>query len=68
MKKTTTNDPIVAEVRAAREAHAARFGFDLKAIFQDLRDRQKTSGRKYVQYPARPNTVKTSETPTESPP
>jgi len=26
-------DPIVAEVRQARQAHAARFAFDLEAIY-----------------------------------
>lgn len=31
------DDPIVDDVRAAREAHAAAFGFDLEAIFQDLK-------------------------------
>ena len=33
-------DAIVAEVRATREAYAARFGFDLKAICDDLREQQ----------------------------
>ncbi len=33
-------DPIVAEVRRIREELAARFNFDLKAIFADLRQRQ----------------------------
>jgi hypothetical protein len=65
MNKPATNDPIVAKVRAAREEHAARFGFDVKAIFKDLRARQASSGRKYVRYPARPTTVKTSPTAAE---
>lgn len=30
-------DPIVEEVRAARQAYAAKFNFDLKAIAADLR-------------------------------
>ena len=33
-------DKIVEEVRRARERYAARFGFDLDAIYRDLRDRQ----------------------------
>ena len=53
MAKAPTNDPIVAEVRAAREKHAAEFGYDLKEIFRDLRTRQQSSGRKYVRYPPR---------------
>lgn len=31
------NDEIIAEVRAVREAHAAKFNFDLDAIFEDLK-------------------------------
>jgi len=31
------NDPIVEEVRRVREEYAARFGFDLKRIVEDLR-------------------------------
>ncbi|MEW6755374.1 MAG: hypothetical protein AB1505_30990 [Candidatus Latescibacterota bacterium] len=49
----TTNDALVAEIRAARERHAARFGFDLKAIIGDVRERQRASGRTYVTFPAR---------------
>ena len=47
------NDPIIAELRAVRDAHAARFDYDVKAIFRDLQARQKASGRKYVSYPAK---------------
>lgn len=47
------DDPIVAEVRAVRDEHAAKFDYDVKAIFEDLRARQEASGRKYVRYPAR---------------
>ncbi|HXD84906.1 MAG TPA: hypothetical protein VN641_00320 [Urbifossiella sp.] len=35
-----TDDPIVAEVRKAREQLAARFNFDVDAIFADLQVRQ----------------------------
>ena len=48
------SDPIVEEVRRVREAHAARFNYDLKAIVADIRRRQQESGRKYVSYPPRP--------------
>ncbi len=53
MKKQST-DPIISEVRAVRDAHAARFDYDIAAIFQDIRAMQKASGREYVRYPARP--------------
>lgn len=36
-------DPIVAEVRKAREAHAAKFNYDLLAICSDLRKKEKES-------------------------
>ncbi len=43
-------DPIVEEVRAARQKHAARFNFDLKKIAQDLKEKQEKSNRKIVSY------------------
>lgn len=46
-------DPIIAELRAVRDAHAARFNYDVKAIFQDIRAMQAISGGDYVRYPAR---------------
>jgi hypothetical protein len=52
--KTTATDPIVAEVRAVRERHAAKFDYDLKRIFRDIQDRQKASDREFVSYPSRP--------------
>ena len=51
--KTLQPDPIIAELRAVRDQHAARFGYDVKAIFRDIQARQEASGRKYVCYPAR---------------
>lgn len=47
-------DPIVAEVRKVREAHAARFNYDLKAIYQDLKQQEQASERVFVSYPSRP--------------
>ncbi len=51
--QTTQIDPIIAEVRAVRDDHAAKFGYDVEAIFRDIRSRQVASGREYVRYPAR---------------
>ena len=53
-------DPIISEVRAVRDAHAARFGYDVAAIFRNIRAMQDQSRRKYVRFPARP--VVTPET------
>ncbi len=47
------NDPIVDEVRRVRDAHAAKFNYDLDAIFQDIKEQEKKSGIKFVSYPPR---------------
>ena len=51
--QTKQTDPILAEVRAIRQSYAARFDYDVDAIFRDLRVRQEASGREYVRLPAR---------------
>ena len=33
-------DEIVAEVRKARETYAARFNFDLRLLFEDLKEKE----------------------------
>lgn len=42
------NDPIVDEVRRVRDAHAARFNYDLDAIFQDIKEKERQSGLDFV--------------------
>jgi hypothetical protein len=51
------SDPIVEEVRRARDAYAASFNYDLRAIMRDLKEKQKRSGRKLVSFAdeSRPN-------------
>ena len=44
-------DTIVAEVRRTREALASQFNYDLQAMIEDARERQKTGGRKVVSFP-----------------
>ncbi len=44
----TWSDRIVDEVRPARDAYAARFNYDLRAIYRDLKEQEKRSGRKVV--------------------
>ena len=46
----TWSDPIVDEVRRARDAYAARFNYDLRAIYLDLKEQEKRSDRKLVSY------------------
>ena len=46
-------DPIVAEVRRVRAAHAAQFNNDLLAIYRDLKMQERNSARRFVCYPPR---------------
>jgi hypothetical protein len=43
-------DEVVEEVRKAREALAAKWGFDLKAILADARKRQAESEHEVVSF------------------
>jgi hypothetical protein len=47
-------DPIVDEVRKAREEYARQFNYDLDAICRDLRKKQELSGAKVISLPKRP--------------
>ena len=47
-KKKVWEDPIVAEVRKVKEQLAAKFNYDIEAMFRDIQKREKTSGRHYV--------------------
>ena len=46
-------DAVIDELRALREEHAARHGYDIKSIFREIRAREEASGREYVRYPPR---------------
>ncbi len=51
------DDPVVQEVRQAREAYAARFNYDLAAMIADLQRRTeeaRRAGREVVSRPPRP--------------
>ena len=50
----TSRNPILDEVRAIRDQHAAQFGYAVRKLFNDIRARQQQSNRKYVRYPPRP--------------
>ncbi len=47
-------DPIVEEVRKSRQKHAAKFNYDLRKIFEDLRSRQKETNHKIVSRKPKP--------------
>jgi len=44
-------DPIVEEVRRFREKHAAAFRYDLRKIYDDLKNREKESKQRFVSLP-----------------
>lgn len=46
-------DPIVKQVRDARQAHAKKFEYDLEAIYRDLKEQEATSERTFVSYGSR---------------
>ena len=45
------SDPIIDEVRRVRQAHAAKFNYDLSAICADFRKQQNDIGRPVVSRP-----------------
>jgi hypothetical protein len=47
-------DPIVAEVRRARDEILRKFNYDRRALFEDVRKRQAEGGRQIVSFPPRP--------------
>jgi hypothetical protein len=51
-------DEIVEEVRKNREAYAAKFNFDLQAMYDDLKKAERKSRRKKVSFkPKKPISV-----------
>jgi hypothetical protein len=46
-------DPIVAEIRKIREEHAAKFNYNLLAIYNDIKEQEKKSTRIFVSYQPR---------------
>nr|VFJ73991.1 MAG: hypothetical protein BECKFW1821C_GA0114237_105620 [Candidatus Kentron sp. FW] len=43
-------DPIIEEIHKIRDEHAARFNYDLEAIYQDLKRSEQESGRETVTF------------------
>lgn len=44
-------DPIIAEVRKAREAYAKKFKYDIKAMCRDLKKRQTQNINRVISMP-----------------
>ena len=50
MERYAMDDPIVDEVRKARDEYARKFNYDLDAICRDLKKHQDASGRRVVSF------------------
>ena len=48
-------DPIVEEIHKIREEYAAKFDYDVDAMFEDLRQKQSQSNRKIVSFVKKKN-------------
>jgi len=48
------DDPIVKETREIRDALAARFNYDVRALGRYLQEEERKSGRTYKSYPPKP--------------
>lgn len=47
------HDPIVNKSHKIREEHAQKFNFDLKSIYDDLKEQEKKSGIQTVSLPTK---------------
>lgn len=54
-------DPIVEEIHRAREKYAARFHYDLKAMYRDLKAREERGEFVVVHRSPRPPRVKVAQ-------
>jgi len=56
-------EDIIAEIRAARDAHAQKFNYDIDAMFRDWKEKEKTCGHPVVSLPPKriPPTKKPSK-------
>lgn len=52
-------DPIIAEVRKARDAYARKFNYDIQAMCRDLKKKQARNADKVISLP--PKRIKTLE-------
>ena len=50
-------DPIVEEVRRTRNEYAKRFGYDLRAIAADLREKEERHSEQLVSYPPKQHSM-----------
>jgi hypothetical protein len=51
-------DPIIEEVRRIRQEYVRRFGYDLRAVAADLRERERLHPERMVTFPPKPARTK----------
>ena len=59
----TDPDPILDDLRKIRDEYAARFNYDIDAMFEDTKRHEaelRKQGKKFVSYPPRPAQPKVS--------
>jgi hypothetical protein len=62
------SDEIIDEVRAVREAYAARFNFDLAEMYKDLKTKEKACDHKMAQLvPVQPQPIARRVKPVKTP-
>ncbi len=54
-------DPIVEEIRRERKAYAAKFNYDLEAIYQDIKRQEQESGHEIVTLPSKRRAAEAEE-------
>jgi hypothetical protein len=54
-------DEILKEVRAIREAYGDRFGFDVRALYRDAKERERKAQRSTVSLPPKRLPARTRE-------
>jgi hypothetical protein len=58
-------DEIVEEIHKYREEYAAKFDYDIRAIFEDLKRKQEESRREYVSFSAEKTDAEIESSETE---
>jgi hypothetical protein len=60
------SDHILDELRRIRDEHAARFNYDVTAIFRDIKEQERRAGHRFVDGVARPVAHDSAENPVDT--
>ncbi|NIT99829.1 MAG: hypothetical protein GWN01_02455 [Nitrosopumilaceae archaeon] len=59
-------DPIVEKIHKIRQEHAGKFNFDLRAIFEDLKEQERKGRQKIVSLPIKRQTSRQEKSAIEN--